>query len=100
VLARLRQRGRFTQAELAQLRKHILSRESSYIPRARTAYLASLSLNHAAEEAAHFIRHCAVGDALVGYLPGEGLYRAFDAGQVDRADPRGATFAWVERLRG
>ncbi len=64
VLARIQQRGRFTQAELAQLRRHILSRESSYIPRARMAYLASLSLNHAAEEAAHFVRHCAVGEAL------------------------------------
>ncbi|NTX14508.1 ChaN family lipoprotein [Myxococcus sp. CA051A] len=64
VLARIQRRGRFTQAELSQLRRHILSRESSYIPRARTAYLASLSLNHAAEEAAHFVRHCAVGSAM------------------------------------
>ena len=64
VLARIQQRGRFTQGELAQLRRHILSRESCYIPRARMAYLASLSLNHAAEEAAHFVRHCTVGDAM------------------------------------
>lgn len=63
-LVRIQQRGRFTQGELLQLRRHILSRESCYIPRARTAYLASLSLNHAAEEAAHFVRHCAVGDAM------------------------------------
>ncbi|MET0404167.1 MAG: ChaN family lipoprotein [Cystobacter sp.] len=63
-LERIQQRGRFTQGELVQLRRHLLSRESCYIPRARTAYLASLSLNHAAEEAAHFVRHCAVGDAM------------------------------------
>ncbi len=63
-LMRIQQRGRFTQGELVQLRRHILSRESCYIPRARMAYLASLSLNHAAEEAAHFVRHCAVGDAM------------------------------------
>ncbi|EPX57347.1 hypothetical protein D187_007101 [Cystobacter fuscus DSM 2262] len=63
-LERIQQRGRFTQGELVQLRRYILSRESYYIPRARTAYLASLSLNHAAEEAAHFVRHCAVGDAM------------------------------------
>jgi uncharacterized iron-regulated protein len=63
-LGRIQQRGRFTQAELMQLRRHILSRESCYIPRARVAYLASLSLNHAAEEAAHFVRHCVVGDAM------------------------------------
>jgi hypothetical protein len=63
-LLRIQRRGRFTQTELLQLRRHILSRESCYIPRARTAYLASLSLNHAAEEAAHFVRHCGVGDAM------------------------------------
>ncbi|GHG84082.1 ChaN family lipoprotein [Comamonas sp. JC664] len=198
VLARIQRRGRFTQTELAQLRRHILSRESSYIPRARMAYLASLSLNHAAEEAAHFVRHCAVGDAMdaprgaseafyarcleealgffgsklvnprrtclgvaewakrfgesrgvdrqiaafvlahkateaeapeeavkllplrkdrlfhgvshaLGYLLGDRLYQAFDAGQVDKAevqalfrdpfvDPRAAYFSWAERL--
>lgn len=64
VLARIQRRGRFTQTELSQLRRHILSRESCYIPRARMTYLASLSLNHAAEEAAHFVRHCAVGEAM------------------------------------
>ncbi|MCP3103502.1 ChaN family lipoprotein [Myxococcus sp. K15C18031901] len=199
VLARIQRRGRFTQAELSQLRRHILSRESSYIPRARTAYLASLSLNHAAEEAAHFVRHCAVGDAMeaprsaseafyarcmeealgffgsrlvnprrtclglaewagrfgesrgvdrqiaafvlahkateveapeeavkllplrkdrlfhgvshaLGYLLGDRLYRAFDAGDVDKAavralfrdpfaDARASYFTWAERLR-
>lgn len=61
---RLAQRGGFGRRELAQLRRHVLSRESAYIPRAHTAYLARLSLNHAAEEAAHFVRHCAVGEAL------------------------------------
>jgi Haem-binding uptake, Tiki superfamily, ChaN len=197
-LARIQRRGRFSASELEKLRRHILSRESSYIPRARTAYLASLSLNHAAEEAAHFVRHCGVGDAMdrprsasdafyarcleealgffgsklvnprrgcasaadwarrfgtgrgverqvaafvlahkaaeaegpdeavkllplrrdrlfhgvshaLGYLLGEALYRAFDAGKVDWAtlralfrdpleDPRAAYFAWVRRL--
>ncbi len=63
-LARIQRRGRFSASELEKLRRHILSRESSYIPRARTAYLASLSLNHAAEEAAHFVRHCSVGEAM------------------------------------
>jgi hypothetical protein len=64
VLERIQQRGRFSSTELGQLRRHLLSRESCYIPRARTAYLASLSLNHAAEEAAHFVRHCSVGEAM------------------------------------
>lgn len=63
-LERVRHRGQFDRRELTQLRRHVLSRESYYIPRARLAYLATLSLNHAAEEAAHFVRHCAVGEAL------------------------------------
>lgn len=57
----IRTRARFGPKELEQVRKQILARESYYIPRARTAYLASLSLNHAAEEAAHFVRHAAIG---------------------------------------
>ncbi|HYV44921.1 MAG TPA: ChaN family lipoprotein [Myxococcaceae bacterium] len=61
---RLRRRGGFGAREMAELRAHVLSRESCYVPRARTVYLASLSLNHAAEEAAHFVRHCAVGAAM------------------------------------
>jgi len=47
--------------ERREIEKQILSRESYYIPRARIAYLANLSLNHAAEEAAHFVRHVVSG---------------------------------------
>jgi hypothetical protein len=61
---RVRARGRLGPAELAAVRRQALARESYYIPRARMAYLGSLSLNHAAEEAAHFVRHCCVGDAM------------------------------------
>ncbi len=64
LLERLSKRGRFARGELDMLRRHVLSRESAYIPRARMAYLASLSLNHAAEEASHFVRHVAVGPAM------------------------------------
>jgi hypothetical protein len=63
-LARARRRGRFDRRELAHLRAQVLSRESYYIPRARMAYLATLSLNHAAEEAAHFVRHACIGEAM------------------------------------
>ena len=74
-LARVRQRGRFSRGELAQIRRQVLSRESYYIPRARTAYLATLSLNHAAEEAAHFVRHCCAGAALdAPRRPSEAFY--------------------------
>ena len=50
-----------TQRERREIEKQILSRESYYIPRARIAYLANLSVNHAAEEAAHFVRHVVSG---------------------------------------
>ncbi|MCC6333109.1 MAG: ChaN family lipoprotein [Myxococcales bacterium] len=63
-LEQLRARGRFTPRELGQLERHVLSRESAWVPRARAAWLASLSLNHAAEEAAHCVRFLAVGDAM------------------------------------
>jgi hypothetical protein len=55
-LERLREGGAFSARELAAIRRQILSRESYYIPRLRIAYLAGLSMNHAAEEAAHFLR--------------------------------------------
>ncbi len=54
-------RGDFSARELALIRRQILARESYFIPRARAAYLANLSLNHAAEEAAHFVRHVVSG---------------------------------------
>lgn len=63
-LDELQARGRLNRTELSQLKRQILSRESYYVPRARMAYLAALSLNHAAEEAAHFVRHAAVGEAM------------------------------------
>ncbi len=63
-LGRLARRARFTAAERRALEQHLLLRESAWIPRARAAWLAALSLNHAAEEAAHFVRHLAVGDAM------------------------------------
>jgi hypothetical protein len=51
----------FSRREMGQIEQQILSRESYYIPRARIAYLAGLSLNHAAEEAAHFVRSVVSG---------------------------------------
>jgi uncharacterized iron-regulated protein len=54
---RLKRSGRFSRREMKQIREHILSSESYYIPKARIVYLATLSLNHAAEEASHYLRH-------------------------------------------
>ena len=64
VLERLQKRARFSPAEVRHLEQHVLSLESAWIPRARAVWLASLSLNHVAEEAAHFVRHLCVGDAM------------------------------------
>lgn len=64
VLERLKRRGGFSRAELSALEKHVLSGQSAFVPRARTIWLSGFSLNHAAEEAAHFVRHCAIGDEL------------------------------------
>ncbi len=63
-LARIEKRARFTAAEVRHLEQHVLSLESAWIPRARAVWIASFSLNHAAEEAAHFVRHLCVGDAM------------------------------------
>ncbi len=60
----LTRRARFSPSERSHLKKHLLTRESAYVPRAKVAWLASLSLNHAAEEAAHFVRHVAAGEAM------------------------------------
>jgi hypothetical protein len=49
---------------MKQIKEHILASESYYIPKARLVYLATLSLNHAAEEASHYLRH---------HLSGEGI---------------------------
>ena len=56
-LQRLQKKGDFNDAEMQQIRKQILSSESYYIPTARTVYLGNLSINHASEEATHFLRH-------------------------------------------
>jgi hypothetical protein len=58
----LRSRRGFAARELASLKRQVLSRESFYVPRARLAYLATLSVSHAGEEATHFVRDaCAPG---------------------------------------
>jgi uncharacterized iron-regulated protein len=56
--------ARFTPDEVRHLERHVLSRESAFIPRARVVWLASLSLNHAAEEAAHAVRFAVLGASM------------------------------------
>jgi uncharacterized iron-regulated protein len=71
----------FSRLEIAQIERQILSRESYYIPRARIAYLANLSVNHAAEEATHFLRNVVSG---AGDEP-RGLIDAFYARALEEA---------------
>lgn len=57
----LREAGDFSPHELRLIRRQVLASESYYVAKRRLVYLANLSLNHAAEEGSHFIKHCVAG---------------------------------------
>jgi hypothetical protein len=80
-LVDLRASGLFSARELALIERQILAQESYYIPKARIAYLATLSLSHAAEEAAHFLRHMVTGDE----GPARGLLDSFYGRTLEEA---------------
>jgi uncharacterized iron-regulated protein len=61
---KITRRATFSRADQGLLRKMLSSRESVFIPKARAIHLSSLSLAHAAEEAAHFVRFVAIGQSL------------------------------------
>lgn len=50
-------RGDFTQTELEDIKRQILSNESYFIPKGDIIYLADFSVVNAAEEATHFLHH-------------------------------------------
>jgi len=60
-LSRLRRRGDFSPHDLQQIRQQVLRSQSYFIPRAQMVYLGNLSVNHAAEEATHFLRYLCSG---------------------------------------
>jgi hypothetical protein len=60
-LSQFKKSGKFSASELKALKKQILSSESYFIAEKKVVYLANLSVNHAAEEAAHFIKHVCSG---------------------------------------
>lgn len=60
-LAHLRKSKRFSPEEIASVKRQIISSESYYIPKLHIVYLSNLSINHAAEEASHFIKHICSG---------------------------------------
>ncbi|MBI2091497.1 MAG: ChaN family lipoprotein [Deltaproteobacteria bacterium] len=57
----LEESGKFSASELKSLKRQILASESYFIAEKRVVYLANLSINHASEEAAHFIKHVCSG---------------------------------------
>jgi len=63
-LRRLRESGRFSKKDIDVIKHQIISSESYYIAKTHFVYLANLSMNHAAEEAAHFIKHLCTGDEI------------------------------------
>ncbi|MFH0800449.1 MAG: ChaN family lipoprotein [Pseudomonadota bacterium] len=60
-LKRLGERGDFTKREIMAIKRQIMASESYYIAKAKFVYLANLSINHAAEEATHFIKSVCSG---------------------------------------
>ena len=61
-LEHLKERKNFKKEELHSVKQQILNSESYYIPKTKTVYLSNLSMNHAGEEAAHFIKHICSGE--------------------------------------
>ena len=60
-LVMLLERRHFTEPEVKELKSRIEHDASLYFESGRIIFLANLSLNHAAEEAAHFINHICAG---------------------------------------
>lgn len=61
-LRKIKKNKRFSNQEFEIIKHQIISEESYYIPRLKIVYLGNLSLNHAGEEAAHFIKHICSGE--------------------------------------
>ena len=61
-LGRLEEDAEVTARERRAIRRQIGASESYYFAKKKWVYLSNLSLNHAGEEAAHFLRHIAAGN--------------------------------------
>jgi hypothetical protein len=60
-LYRLRAHSGLSREEVEAISAHIRSNESCFIEKGKIIYIANLSINHAAEEATHFINHVCAG---------------------------------------
>lgn len=56
-LKTLKDDGSFTKTEIKRIKQQILASESYCIPQKNYVYLGNLSLNHAAEEASHYLKY-------------------------------------------
>ena len=61
-LNRVQSSRRFSKEEIQTIKQQIIASQSYYIPKLRFVYLSNISLNHAAEEASHFIKHICSGE--------------------------------------
>lgn len=62
-LKRLREDKGFTPSRIARIKKRILTSQSYYIPERKFVYLANVSVNHAAFEAARILCHLCAGES-------------------------------------
>jgi hypothetical protein len=60
-LKRLSEDGDFSKREIQRIKKQILASESYFISEKKYVYLANLSINHASEEAAHYLKFLCSG---------------------------------------
>lgn len=58
---RLSEDDQLTKRDLQQIKKQVLASESYCMPERKLVYLANLSINHAAEEAAHYLKFLCSG---------------------------------------
>lgn len=61
VLLEALEEGRLEEMERRRVLAQVEAEQSAYIPALNLIYLATLSVNHAAEEAAHFVKHAVCG---------------------------------------
>lgn len=62
ILESVEENGDFSARELKTIKRQILSSESYFIPSMRYIYLANVSINHAAEEATHYLKYLCAGE--------------------------------------
>jgi uncharacterized iron-regulated protein len=74
LLYRLRADRRLSAREVEAIATHIRANESCFIENGNIIYIANLSINHAAEEAAHFINRVCAGPRRPNLTPAEDFY--------------------------